>query len=777
MDEKNIYSRWRECWRRYLLGNNWEESLKESKAVITSLENIADARSNKVEHLGGGSITYMNPIFHLRALTIAYCTPGTKYYRKIETKEEIINGLKYFHEEEYNLLSSSENWWTVEIGIPLRLLDILFLLYEELPDRSVFIENFTDTILHFQSAYEQTSRGRKETGANLVWKCHIQLLTGILREDMQYIKWANEHLGTVLKYSNKIQMQGTSGTIYDDGFYPDGSFIQHYFFAYTGGYGKHFLIIFAGLLYAFDGEECLTLEEEKKQFFFDMIHKAYEPVIYKGCFMDIVRGREISRNYHQDNIVGRHCIRAICYISQVMKEEQQKRIISMVKEWLCSCKTREKLFDDDNVNAEYFINPSLVEVIKTIEQQEVPPRGELIGNYQFGPMCKTVHLTEQFGLAISMYSKTIACYEYLNGESEKCWHVSDGVTYLYTADTEQYNQDYYGCVDMQRLPGTTVDRNPNRYLDPYFNWYMSESKNVYDFAGGATLGNSGITGMQYRGQGNGKERDLEVKKSWFMYEDIVVCLGSGITSTTGNPIETIIDNKRLKNDVSNVITIDEVFEKKSSDWSEEIIMDNVHALHITGNEGAESDIGYYFPNGEELHVLCEKRIGTWNSVAVNPNNSCENDFATVWINHGTFPDKAEYAYVLLPGKSAIQTKQYAMKSDIKILECSDSAHAVESHSLDMLGIHFWNPEIYACCGITCDSQASIIVKNNKNVTEIAIADPTKIADTIHVEFNFAVRETKNLPEQVNVISYKPFVVDVKVQELDGGTLSVHVMKE
>lgn len=768
----NQFDKWRKRWRNYLLGTEWNENSAEARQVIASLERIADIGTPASNRTDTSEVLYSTPFYGLRALTIAYCTPGTKYYGKSFVKVKILNELGHLYQEEYNLSSSPENWWAMEVGIPLRLLDILVLMYEELPELEDSIIRFTDVILHFQNAYELTSGGRKETGANLMWKCLVQLLTGILRKEMQWIDWANEQLPTILQYSDVLPTNGAEQSIYDDGFYPDGSFIQHYFFSYTGGYGKHLLNILAGLLYAFDGEECLKLTEEKKQFFFDMIHKAYEPLIYNGRFMDIARGREISRYYYQDNIAGRHCIRAICYLSYIMKDEEQQRTRSMLKEWLSHNGTREKLFCDENAHAEYFVLPSLVEVLKGIEQDSVLPRGELIGHYSFDTMCKTVHLSKWFGMAVSMYSQTIACYEYLNGESNKCWHVSDGVTYLYTSDADQYNGNYYGSVDMQRLPGTTVDRSPNRYEDSYYSWYMPESKNVYAFAGGAVMDVYGIAGMQYKGQGGGKERDLEVKKSWFMYDDAVVCLGSGITSTTGNPIETIVDNKRLLEDMSNEITLDKEKPKQCLSLSEVETIRQVQTLHLTGNAGSTSDIGYYFPHTAQVHVLCEKRVGTWNSIQPNPENLSKNVFATYWIEHGNCPQNDSYAYVILPGKSVLETQQYGENGDVEILECTQSAHAVTNNKLGIIGIHFWNRESYTCKGITCDTQASVMMRKMQDRVEIAIADPAKTDEMINLSFDFAVGKLEQVPEQIEVISCNPFTLRINTEKLYGQSLLV-----
>ena len=760
------FDKWRKAWRISLLGKRWDKTTPDSKEIIASLERIADTRVDERQPSDP-----FGSIFALRALAMAYSTPGTKFYGKEEVKNEIFDGLLLAEKNEYNLdISKPGHWWLLQIGYPMRLLDILILMYDELPTGDEYIQKWTDIILHFQDAYSLVSMGGKETGANLMWKCHVFLLTGILRNDMELIKWANTSLSEILQYSNKIDNQGLG--LYDDGFYPDGSFIQHYFFAYTGGYGRHLLNVLAGLMYAFDGEDCLAIDNEKRQFIYDAIRKSYEPLVYKGLFMDIARGREITRYYHQDNVIGRHFIRGLCYLSSVIEGEAQKSVRAMIKEWFNHGKTRELLLQDDTRRAEYFIHPSMAEIVKDIEEDSAMPRGELIGHYNFSVMCKTVHLRKNYGFAISMYSPTIARYECVSHEGARSWHISDGVTYLYTSDTGQYNNDYYGSVDMQRLPGITVDRSPNRYTDPYFTWYLPENKNIYSFAGGVTMGMYGVTGLQHRGQGNGKECDLEVKKSWFMFDDEIVCLGSGITSTSGNPIETIIDNKRLN--MQNRITHSGDSTKGCSELIGPETVKEVDFIHLTGNEANGSDIGYYFPRKENVHILLEKRKGDWSNLYGDPEHLCENTFATMWVSHGAHPKNEDYAYVLLPDKTADETRQYSEAPEIEVLECTESAHAVKHKHLNILGINFWNKEPYTCEGITCNTQASILMRNHPDYIEIAIADPTKTDETINVSFDFGIKGIHEKPEQIEISSYNPLTISVDTTNLHGGSLYVRV---
>ena len=754
----DIFDILRVRWEDYLTGGSLDAEHPYTKKAAASLDDMADAGVGYKAEPASGSVVYNTPYFTLRTLALAYRMPGSRHYRKTDTRDYILAELERLHKTDYNMDTPPDNWWAVEVGIPLRLLDILVLLYEELPDRENLIRRHTDIILHFKDAYHLQTKGQMvETGANLVWKCSILMLTGVLRREQHWLDWGNEQLATVLQYSQPKQMPG-AGLLYDDGFYLDGSFIQHYFFAYTGGYGRHLISVLSGVLYAWHGTGALTLPQDALEFLYKMVFDAYEPLVYNSRFMDIARGRETSRYFQQDYITGRQVMRALCYLCATMPQPWQARCQAMIKEWLSHSGGAEALLTDEDCHAEYSVYGSLVPVLQEIEASDTAPRGELITHKTFGAMAKVVHLGKGYGAAISMYSPTIACYEYLNGESQKFWHMSDGMTYLYTAaDPDGYNHDYYGTVDMQRLPGTTVDRSPARAQDAYYSWMMPEAKNVYAFAGGSDMdGLYGIAGLQYRGQGTGKQRDLEVKKSWFMFDDEIVCLGSGITSTTGHPIETIVENKRLLPGAGNHISINggEAVPCHQLAADEAVsACENVSTLHITGNTGTGSDTGYWFPEGATVNILCEHREGTWNQVAVDPDNKKQNNFATLWLPHGEKPVDASYAYVLLPCKTADETRRYARKPDVRIIENSTAAHAVAESALGLLGINFW--QAGECAGVRCSNQASVMVRDTTDELVIAISDPTNTGQSIELAFDFSVSAIVAKAEGIKVLDTAP----------------------
>lgn len=761
------FDAWRRAYEAYLVGDDFRPDTPDGRRIVASVERVVIESAKEVKE----PVPFVSPTIHLKALAVAFRTAGSQYYEKEDTLKEILRWFKIV-EEGYHLQTPPDDWWKVEVGNPLRILDTLILIYEYLEDRDAMISHWGDIILHFQNAYGLTSHGGVETGANMLWKCHVHILLGILKRDMSLIDWAKGELPCLFRYSGRISRPGM-GVFYDDGFYPDGSFIQHYFFAYTGGYGKHFLSIISGLLYAFRNTDLEVLEEASVKFLCEMVQRAYAPLIVDGRFMDVARGREPSRYVCEDDFCGRLVMRSLCYLSEAVPGEQGVEIRALLKLWLSKEGNRDKLCVDEGAYAEYYVTPSLAEVLSRLDGDGTAPALPQRGHYNFGPMCKTVHRHGGWSAAVSMYSKSTACYEYLNGESVKFWHFSDGVTYLYTADANQYNGDFYATVDMQRLPGTTVDRNPDRWKDPYYSWFMPESKNVYGFAGGASMGNYGIAGMQYRGQGKGKERSLEARKSWFFLGEEIVCLGSGISSDTGDFIETTVLNQRLEKERDGFLSVDgHVFNRKELTGESADKALSPKTLHLAGSRGRGSDIGVVFPKGGEIHVLCEHREGTWNSVELIPDCVRENDFATVWLNHGRSPKEAEYAYILLPGAGAEDTLRYGEEPDIEIIECSTAVHAVENKATHLLGANFWEEAPAECAGIRVSTQASVMLCREKEELRLSVCDPSKSDRRIEVRLDYRVSEVTAKDEGIQILSMAPLTLLVDTAGLDGQSLSL-----
>lgn len=487
----------------------------------------------------------------LKAIALAYETSESDYYQKEDVKKEIVAALDMMIANHYSLSyacsgtgtghgsgnHSFDNWYDWRIGTPRQLCELLLMLSDELTTEQ--IDRYTAPIL-------ANNKQVDTTGANRTWIASIFIQTGILRGDGSLILAGKNGLKDVFKY---VEV--------GDGFHADGSFIQHSYYAYTGGYGKALLCTMAPLMYILNGTEyAIAYDDNCEQIFYDMIFEAYEPLIYGGRFMDMAREREISRVANQDSIPGRQAIRSIIMLLDVLPEEQKERGISMVKEWLSDDEVLSQVcIDPIGGYNEYYLPAGVIQMAEDIVNSDAAQRGSLVKHKRFGAMDRVVHLRDKFGFTASMSSKRICNTEGTNDEGLRLWHIGDGLTYLYNTDKNYYSDHYWATVDYQRLPGTTVNRIENRAKKEGF-----KTANPYNFAGGTDLGGEyGIAGMELQGVGSSGRNGAHSRKSWFMFDDEVVAVGSDIRSTLdGSEVDTTVENRKIALDKSNVLTVNGV---------------------------------------------------------------------------------------------------------------------------------------------------------------------------------------------------------------------------
>ena len=153
-------------------------------------------------------------------------------------KAAIIKALNLICEKYYyDKLEYGDNWWYFEIGIPTSFSDILILMNGSISDSD--IETYVGRINYFcPTAEKRRDSSVTETGANRAWKAQIVVNVGIVTKN-------REKLEAGLKACEYLMTDSVTG----DGFYQDGSFIQHWNVSYNGAYGRICAIIIADLVY------------------------------------------------------------------------------------------------------------------------------------------------------------------------------------------------------------------------------------------------------------------------------------------------------------------------------------------------------------------------------------------------------------------------------------------------------------------------------------------------------------------------------------------------
>ena len=82
-----------------------------------------------------------------------------------------------------------------------------------------------------------------------------------------------------------------------------------------------------------------------------------------------------------------------------------------------------------------------------------------------------------------------------------------------------------------------------------------------------------------------------------------------------------------------------------------------------------------------------------------------------------------YAYVILPGKTQEQMRQYVQNPAVQIVCNTEKVQAVRQMELGIDGYVFW--ESGSCNGIGVSSPLIIMTKSYGNVLELAFSDPTQ----------------------------------------------------
>ena len=679
----------------------------------------------------------------IKTLALAYQTIGSSYYLDNHLRDDIIAALAWMYSNRYNAQKSPyDNWYDWEIGAPQTIIDILVLMYDELMTTDV--TNYLTAIDRFSANPNYgTILGVTNVpmnGANLLDKALVVTLRGVLGKNSAKIVQGRDAIGKEFDY---VQ-QG-------DGVYRDGSLVQHATFAYTAGYGGVWLKGAAEMGYLLNDSEW-PLTDPRINNIYDWVGQSFEPIIYNGLAMDMVNGRGISRATTGS---ARGMILTILRLSESAPEPLATQYRSMIKQWV----EQDQLTD-------YYAGSSIYEINllqQLLNDHSIVPRGPLVKSQLFAGMDKAVHLRENFGLALSMFSTRISSFEFGNGENPKGWYTGTGMTYIYNDDQTQYRDGFWPTVDLFRLPGTTTDGS-GKTKTPVA-W--ASTLNTKSWVGGASVdGLYSSVGMDFsleRLTGS----DLQGKKSWFMFDDEIVALGAGITASGNNPVETIVDNRKLNQNGDNTLIVNGE-ELSNASFTQELA---VNWANLEGNVPG-TDIGYYFPESPTLKVMRETREGSWNDINVNGSTQLlTRHYASLAYQHGTMPTNESYAYVLLPGSNAQATQSYSESPKVEIISNTAEVQAARHTELDLLGANFWSSGSLEL--LRSHQPASVMLKQDSDIVTLAVSDPTKLQQYIKLELGMTSLAELEADSEITVLQYAPTtIIQVDTSAATGASYTI-----
>jgi len=326
----------------------------------------------------------------------------------------------------------------------------------------------------------------------------------------------------------------------------------------------------------------------------------------------------------------------------------------------------------------------------------------LTGNKHFWRSDFQVQRTNDYYFSVKMCSERVIGAESCNSENIRGYYMGDGATYFYQSGVEYEN--IFPFWDWKKIPGTTTMQDDKEL--PVLT--ASGYRLVTNFVGGVSDGKSGIAVLDYSRNG------LTARKSWFIFNDQVVCLGAGITSVAGVPVTTSINQSFLKGEVlaktKETITIQpEAGEALQPKW---ILHDHT---------------GYYFPEGANLKLETKTVTGSWNRVAsMYKDEPITAPIFKLWIEHGIVPTDQTYAYCLVPKATKQKMEQMSAKPTFRILKNDKKMQEVISANQQWSGMVFYLPgKSSQPDGIEVDQPCVVMQQKSGKELSLSLSDPTQ----------------------------------------------------
>ncbi|HCZ8212976.1 hyaluronate lyase [Staphylococcus aureus] len=546
------------------------------------------------------------------------------------------------------------NWWDYEIGTPKSLTNTLILLNGDISSDEK--KKYTAPIKTFAPKSDEilSSVGKAEPakGGNLVDIAKVKLLESIIEEDKDMTKNSIDSFNKVFTY-----VQSNSTGKERNGFYKDGSYIDHQDVPYTGAYG---VVLLEGIsqMMPMIKETPFKETSQNDTILKSWIDDGFMPLIYKGEMMDLSRGRAISRENETSHSASVTVMKSLLRLSDAMDESTKAKYKKIVKTSVKS--------DSSYKQNDYLSSYSDISKMKALMEDSTLSTNDLTQQLKiYNDMDRVTYHNKDldFAFGLSMTSKNVARYESINNENLKGWHTGAGMSYLYNSDVKHYRDNFWATADMKRLAGTTT-------LD---NEEPKENKNSdKTFVSGTKFDDQHASiGMEFENQ----DKTLTAKKSYFILNDKIVFLGTGIKNTDSsmNPVTTI-ENRKANG--YTLYTDDKQTTNSDNQETNSVFLESTDT---------KKNIGYHFLNKSKINVKKESHTGKWSEINKSQKTEDKKDeYYEVTQKHSNSDNK--YGYVLYPSLSKDVFKSKA--SQVTVVKQDDDFHVVKDNESVWAGVNY-----------------------------------------------------------------------------------------
>ncbi|MCZ8510954.1 polysaccharide lyase beta-sandwich domain-containing protein [Paenibacillus filicis] len=339
---------------------------------------------------------------------------------------------------------------------------------------------------------------------------------------------------------------------------------------------------------------------------------------------------------------------------------------------------------------------------RDIQHMDGYPLGYYKGVRYFWNNDDLIKKTDRLYFYVNMASNRCSGVEFAHSMADRLnFFTADGY-YVIARNGDEWAKSK-GAWEIASLPGITARHVETAKLVPETNW--SGYNSLHPFAGGVARDENGAAAFIFEkddrrkadgagikhNQSNKEIFGVKAYKSYFIMEDMIVCLGAGISDLQpelGSEIRTTINQ---------------------TSWATDIIYSSDERLPIEGHKGRfkvrglESGKGIpwvkqdgilyaVFPEhtSGEVAMLAEERKSHW-ELLNSTNRQEDNETCKVfqlWINHGQAPVESKYSYLMYTGDQEPQT--FLDSNPVRIISNTTGLQAVANKDHSILQAVFYD---------------------------------------------------------------------------------------
>lgn len=614
-------------------------------------------------------MTNWTPIKHIERLS-DFGYAYTNEKNKYYQNEDLYQKIVKGLEYWYDVDSESDNWWHNQISEPQKL--GVLLIQMRIGKKQIPQELETKILKRIQ---ETGGDPAKWTGANRTDIALHWIYRSCLTQNEADLKTAIDNVFNPVVYTT------------EEGFQHDNSYFQHGEQLYIGGYGDEILkgvtqvaSYALGTQYQLDKEKVELLSKFMRETY-------YRAVRGQNMSFDVV-GRSVSRPGLLNKRTTATYAKRMIDIDPTHADEY-KAIIARLNR---------------KQPADYQVTTSHTHYFR--------------GDY-------SLHVRPQYNFDVRLASTRTKKCEYGNKENLKTYFMSDGCTNITQTGDEYFN--IFPVWNWCHIPGTTAPQLEKVPMDPKAWGVLGTST----YAGGVSDSIYGATAYAY--MDTNPEVNTGAKKSWYFFDNEVVCLGAGIQSTSTYPVHTTVNQCFLKGGI--------LVDKGDK---EETLANGSHTLQAP-QWVLHDKIGYFFPQKEEVFLTAQTQSGRWYDINTSKSKKEEKmDVFTLGINHGVGPKDGSYAYIVVPGKtSAQEMKAYQKKNAIEILSNNPKIQAVRNTKLNVWMVTFFEAGTFTHkeLSVNVDKPCILMIKDiTSKSANLHIADPGQTQSPIQVELKIGKKK-------------------------------------